>query len=267
MRSSLPLLTICLALAFCPSYSTAASSAPPNSHATYNGWECDRGYRQVGNSCQTVQIPANAHLDILGHNWECDRGFRQAGPVCGRVAVPINAHLDILGHGWECNRGFKEVQGGCKSVMLPPNAHLDILGHNWECDRGFRGNGPGCQTVLVPEHAHLDILGHDFECDEGYKRVGPKCAQMSTAELEAQRLLKEAMMKRYAAGIRSFSVSGDCDGDSVTGVVEGHKGSKDVTGRLEYDNGHEVDFEGEWTDSDEIEGNDEFGNHCRLEVQ
>lgn len=90
---------------------------------------------------------------------------------------------------------------------------------------------------------------------------------MSTAELEAQRLLKEAMMKRYAAGIRSFSVSGDCDGDSVTGVVEGHKGSKDVTGRLEYDNGHEVDFEGEWTDSDEIEGNDEFGNHCRLEVQ
>lgn len=267
MRSSLSTLVIGLTLTFCPAHSVGQGSAPPNAHATHSGWECNRGFHQVENSCEPVQIPANAHLDILGHDWECDRGFRQANQACERVSIPKDAHLDILGHGWECNRGFKEVQGACQPVTIPPNAHLDILGHDWECDRGFRSNGPGCQAVLIPEHAHIDILGHDFECDEGYKKVGAKCSQMSAAEREAHRLLKEAMMKRYAAGIRDFNVSGDCDGESVTGVLEGHKRSRDIRGTLEYDNEHEVDFEGEWTDSDEIEGTDEFGNRCRLEVR
>ena len=40
----------------------------------------------------------------------------------------------------------------------------------------------------------------------------------------------------------------------------------EVSGTLEYDNGHEVDFDGEWTDADEIEGTDEFGNSCDLET-
>jgi hypothetical protein len=104
------------------------------------------------------------------------------------------------------------------------------------------------------------------ECDAGFKPAGETCVPMTDAEREAQRLLMEAAIARYRAGIRDYDVSGDCDGESVTGTVEGSRGSRDVSGTLEYDNGHEVDFEGEWTDADEIEGTDEFGNSCYLEV-
>jgi hypothetical protein len=120
--------------------------------------------------------------------------------------------------------------------------------------------------VVIPEHAKLDSLGHDFGCDDGFKRAGMKCKQMTEVEREAQRLIKQQMMARYAAGLRSFDVMGHCDGENVTGVVEGHKGSKEVNGTLEYDNGHEVEFNGDWIDSDEIEGTDEFGHSCTLEV-
>lgn len=262
----IPLTFVVLALILAPQEGVS-QSALPNAHPTRDGWECNRGYRQVGDSCEVVQVPANARLDILGHDWECNRGFQQVRGACAPVAIPPHAHLDILGHAWECDRGFRESGNGCQPIVVPKNAQLDILGHDWECDRGYRSTGPACEAVVVPEHAHLDVLGHEFECDDGYKRAGKVCTAMTEAEREAQRILKQQIRARYAAGWREWYVDGDCDGESVTGVVEGHKGSGNVTGTLEYDNGHEVGFEGEWIDAGEIEGTDEFGNYCTLQVQ
>ncbi len=207
----------------------ARQPIPKNAHPSmFGGWECDRGFRPVRGACQPVRVPENAHLDLLGHSWECDRGFRPIGERCEPVVVPKNAHLDLLGHGWECDRGYRPSGAGCQPVIVPENAHLDLLGHGWECDRAYRVLRDKCQPVFVPEHAHLDLLGHDWECDAGFKPAGEACVPMTAAQREAQRILTEAAIARYRAGIRDYDVSGDCDGKAVTGTVEGHRGSSVV---------------------------------------
>src|SRR5262249_53424909 len=85
----------------------------PNAHRTVNGWTCDRGYRQIGNQCQLVLIPANASLDYYGHGWNCNKGYRQVGNECQPVAIPSNASLDYYGHGWNCNKGYRQIGSGC----------------------------------------------------------------------------------------------------------------------------------------------------------
>lgn len=211
-------------------------------------------------------VPENAHINVFGNGWECNRGYRAVSGKCEPVQIPTNAHIDVFGHGWECDRGYRAFGRKCQVVAVPPNAHIDVFGHGWECDRGYRTVGGKCEIVAIPSNAHIDVFGHGWECDTGFKPSGANCIPMTPAEREAQRLLMEAAIARYQAGYRAYDVSGDCDGESVTGTVEGQHGSRDVSGTLEYDNGHEVDFEGEWVGSGEIEGTDEFDNSCDLEV-
>lgn len=80
------------------------------------GWECNRGFKQVGNECQKVQLPANAVLDILGNDWECKRGFKRTGNECGKLTIPANASIDILGNDWICNKGFKRSASECQQM-------------------------------------------------------------------------------------------------------------------------------------------------------
>ena len=46
------------------------------------GWECHRGYKDVGDACVAVELPANAHLDYSGSEWDCDRPFRRQVDRC-----------------------------------------------------------------------------------------------------------------------------------------------------------------------------------------
>ena len=58
-------------------------------------------------------IPENAHPKKYGSGWECERGFRAVGESCEAVAVPDNAHLDYSGNRWECNPPYVEHLDEC----------------------------------------------------------------------------------------------------------------------------------------------------------
>jgi len=182
-------------------------SQPQNSHKNPygSGWECNRGFKQVGNECQKVQIPLNAVLDILGHDWECSRGFKNVGNQCVKVILPKNAGLDILGHDWECIRGFQQVGNECQKVLVPANAALDILGHDWECKRGFQRVGNECSKLTVPSNAKLDVIGNDWVCNKGFKQVGAVCHQMNDAEKKAEaeieKAFREEIKRRQTRGV------------------------------------------------------------------
>ena len=202
-------------------YSSAFSqSLPQNSHKNSfgAGWECNRGFKQVGNECLKVQIPPNAVLDILGHDWECARGFRNSGNQCIKVQIPLNAGLDILGHDWECLRGFQRVGSECQKVQLPANAGLDILGHDWECKRGFKRVGNECTKVTIPTNASIDALGHDWICNKGYKKASSECQPMTVAEKKAEadrdKSIREEIKSRQARGARG----NHCDSEYSSGA-------------------------------------------------
>lgn len=89
-------------------------------------------------------IPANAHIDYTGRNWECDRGFRQVGNECVKIQMPANSHIDYTGRAWECDRGFRQVNNECVKFDVPLYAHIDYTGRNWECDRGYVQDGNKC---------------------------------------------------------------------------------------------------------------------------
>jgi hypothetical protein len=152
-------------------------SVPENASSNYwgTGWQCNRGFRQVGASCEPVRIPANASLDYWGHDWTCNRGYYRSGEECVRVRIPANASLDYWGTGWTCDRGYRRVGSGCEMVRVPANAHLDYWRSGWQCDRGYTRVGEGCRKVMVPANAHLDYWGTGWVCDQGYRRVGNEC--------------------------------------------------------------------------------------------
>ena len=161
-----------------PAQETRRSSGiPANAHIDYTGrnWECDRGFRPVGNECVRVSMPQNAHIDYTGRNWECDRGFRSIGNECIRVSMPQNAHIDYTGRDWECDRGYVQDVNKCVKFRVPQNAHVDYTGRNWECDRGYRPEGGECKKFFVPDNAHVDYTGRSWECDHGYKQVSNEC--------------------------------------------------------------------------------------------
>ena len=155
MRQCSVLLPTLLGLCFVHSV-RAQTVIPENAHRNIggSGWECNGGYRQAGNACVAVEVPANARLEpILGHSWECNRGYRQTGNACVAVEVPANARLEpILGHSWECNGGYRQAGNACVAVEVPANARLEpILGHTWECDPGFKIQATSCVRMAAEE--------------------------------------------------------------------------------------------------------------------
>ena len=206
---------------------------PPNAHIDVfgSGWECDQGFRRVGNGCEPVEVPPNAHIDVFGSGWECDQGFRRVGNGCEPVEVPPNAHIDVFGSGWECDQGFRRVGNGCEPVEVPPNAHIDVFGSGWECDQGFRRVGNGCEPVEVPPNAHIDVFGSGWECDQGFRRVGNECVLMTAAELQqqaAQRSTIQRMLSSRQTG-QAYETRIESDRNDVLFLENG--GVVEVSGR------------------------------------
>jgi TPR repeat protein len=160
-----------------PATRDKTSSIPANASLNVygNGWVCNRGYRQSGNECASVQVPQNAGLDVYGHGWTCNRGYRQSGNGCVLVLIPANAELDVYGHGWTCSRGYRQSDNDCVSVQIPQNAELDVYGHGWTCSRGYRQSGNRCVLVQIPQNAGLDVYGHGWTCNRGYRQAGNEC--------------------------------------------------------------------------------------------
>jgi len=82
------------------------------------------------------------------------------------------------------------------AVDIPPNAHLNIFGTGWECDRGYSRSGQGCKKIILPQNAHINVFGNDWECDQGYKKSYSKCIPMTTEDLQKQKELEQALLKK-----------------------------------------------------------------------
>jgi hypothetical protein len=63
--------------------------------------------------CVAVIVPQNAFLRASGDGWECQRGFENIGQSCVRIHLPRNAHLDFSGNAWECDAGYVARQDRC----------------------------------------------------------------------------------------------------------------------------------------------------------
>jgi len=64
-----------------------------------------------------VAVPANAYyVDVsYGPGWECSRGYAEVGAACVAVQLPGNAHLDYSGRGWDCDPPYRRELEGCAS--------------------------------------------------------------------------------------------------------------------------------------------------------
>ena len=59
----------------------------------------------------SVEVPENAHAKRYGNGWECNKGYREVNEGCAAVKVPANAYPtnQSYGRGWECNREYREL--------------------------------------------------------------------------------------------------------------------------------------------------------------
>jgi hypothetical protein len=85
-------------------------------------------------------VPENAHAKSYGDGWECDRGYREVDKVCVAIKVPANAYPTntSYGRGWECIRGYLEVDEACAAIKVPPNAYVSSSGDSWSGVSGGR---------------------------------------------------------------------------------------------------------------------------------
>ena len=78
----------------------------------------------------SAEVPDNAHAKSYGNGWECNKGYRDVNAGCAAVKVPANAYPTnhSYGRGWECNRGYLEADETCRFVKVPSNAYLNADG-------------------------------------------------------------------------------------------------------------------------------------------
>ena len=105
-------------------------------------------------------MPENASAKSYGEGWECNFGYRLIGDNCAAVVVPENAYETnrAYGLGWECRHGYREVdETACVAVVVPEGGFLDPSGERWHCLRGFFKVDDTCQVVVVPENGYLSV--------------------------------------------------------------------------------------------------------------
>ena len=105
------------------------------------------------------EAPPNSHESAYGGGWDCDRGYQRIQQSCLALVVPSNAYLDSSGDGWACERGFRKLKDGCIEIDLPPHAFLGASGNRWECQRGYRKAEQSCEVIDIPASAYLDASG------------------------------------------------------------------------------------------------------------
>ena len=74
-------------------------------------------------------IPENSHPKKYGSGWECDQGYRKIDQTCEALNIPANAYPSDSSYGrrgWECERGYKRLDETCAAINLPPDAYLDV---------------------------------------------------------------------------------------------------------------------------------------------
>ncbi len=144
-------------------------------------WHCLRGFTKLDDTCQKVNLPANAYLadTSYGSPWVCDRGFEAVDDACSAIVVPANAYLNtsVYGQSWTCERGFFQQASSCVAVMVPENAYFDdaTYGNGWRCERGYATSGQACAAIDVPENAHLDRSGNRWECNRNFRKSKGLC--------------------------------------------------------------------------------------------
>lgn len=134
-----------------------SQSMPENASAkSYgDGWECDIGYRPLGEACVAIVIPENAYETnrTYGLGWDCHHGYRQVNNTkCVEVVVPDGGFLGPSGERWHCLRGFFKVDDTCQEVVVPEHGYLVTApsGSTWKCERGFEKNNNNCAAIAVP---------------------------------------------------------------------------------------------------------------------
>ncbi len=141
---------------------TIPEDTPENASARRygEGWECNIGYRLIGDSCSAIVVPENAYETnrTRGSGWECHHGYREVeGTACVAVLVPDGGFLDPSGERWHCLRGFVKIDDICQEVVVPENGYLvdAAFGSAWECERGFEQVGDICTAIIVPINGYL----------------------------------------------------------------------------------------------------------------
>lgn len=176
-------LLIVLSVLFFSGWAHGEDGAIPENAARAqfgSGWECDQGFRKVGQVCEKVSIPDNAYPTnrSYGSAWSCNRGYRRSGDTCVEVEIPENAYLNSpRGDDWECHRGYRKGELGCEAIIVPENGYLtsSTFGIGWKCERGFKKANKSCEAVTIPTNAHLDMSGHDWRCDPPYRKRQDVC--------------------------------------------------------------------------------------------
>jgi hypothetical protein len=69
----------------------------------------------AGSECVVVNVPMNGYFvdSSYGPGWNCDRGYHSVGETCVALEVPDNAHLDFSGNAWACNRPYQKQRNLC----------------------------------------------------------------------------------------------------------------------------------------------------------
>ena len=83
-----------------------------------------------------IHIPENGYLNAFGDRFDCERGYRKTPDSCEVINLPANAYLSEggYGRGWKCERGFAQDENRCNAFTVPANAHIDYSGNGWDCD-------------------------------------------------------------------------------------------------------------------------------------
>jgi len=161
-------------------------TVPDNAYSTNRtyglGWECLRGFRKDREAnCVAVEVPEGGYLDPSGERWRCLRGHIKIDDTCHRIILPLHSYLAEASAGvpWICDRGFEPKGERCVAIVVPKNAYLNgsSYGQAWTCERGYREHTGKCEAVLVPDHAYFydAPYGEGWKCDRGYSASGQRC--------------------------------------------------------------------------------------------
>ena len=170
-----------------PTAQATPENASPKSYG--DGWECDIGYRLLGEACAAIVVPQNAYETrrSYGSGWECQHGYRLVDDVsCVAVAVPEGGYLDPSGERWKCLRGFVRFEDTCQEILVPENAYLaeSYSGSSWECDRGYEAKGNECVALVVPANAYMNTskFGQPWTCERGFVELRGLCNAVKIPE-------------------------------------------------------------------------------------
>ena len=142
-KSALALIIVSL-LTPGATFASAAQDTPLNAHRSTvgGGWECNRGYVQVGQECRPVAIPANAILDRYG---------RLAGLADG----PVVAHMtgtDVERQRWRAGGARVGDLGGQTQMTQDPLNHRCFFN---QCDQS---QAPA--TPRTGQHVNAEAAAH-----------------------------------------------------------------------------------------------------------